>query len=109
LVIGRRIVEQEQKGATRARYGEELIARLSTDLSARFGRGFGRANLFQMRAFYSAYRDILQTRSGQLESGGIKKVQTPSGQLTSALGAAELAARFPLPWSHYARLLSVRG
>jgi hypothetical protein len=44
--IGRRIVEQEQHGAERAGYGEELIVRLSNDLQSRFGRGFGRANLF---------------------------------------------------------------
>ena len=61
--IGRRIVEQEQHGAARAGYGEELIVRLSGDLQSRFGRGFGRANLFQMRAFYLAYREILQTAS----------------------------------------------
>ena len=45
--IGRRIVEQEQHGAARAGYGEELVRRLSLDLSERFGRGFGRRNLFQ--------------------------------------------------------------
>jgi hypothetical protein len=59
--IGRRIVEHEQHGAERAGYGEELIVRLSSDLQSRFGRGFGRANLFQMRSFYLTYRNILQT------------------------------------------------
>lgn len=49
--IGRRIVEQEQEGADRATYGEELVARLAKDLSARFGRGFSRSNVFQMRQF----------------------------------------------------------
>ena len=34
-----RIVEEEQHGATRAGYGEELIERLAADLSARFRRG----------------------------------------------------------------------
>ena len=62
--IGRSIVEQEQKGATRAGYGEELVVQLSRDLQARFGRGFGRANLFQMKAFFLAYRDIVQAVSG---------------------------------------------
>ena len=36
--IGRRIVEAEQKGRRRAGYGEQLMARLSADLTARFGR-----------------------------------------------------------------------
>jgi len=54
--IGRRIVEQEQKGSTRASYGEELEAKLARDLTARFGRGFSRTNVFQMRQFFLAYR-----------------------------------------------------
>src|SRR5437870_10310462 len=63
--IGRRIVEFEQRGKKRAEYGEELLQRLAQDLTARFGRGFRRSNLFQIRAFYLAYREIVQTPSGQ--------------------------------------------
>lgn len=96
--IGRRIVESEQAGATRAEYGERLIDRLSADLGARFGRGFGRRNLFQMRAFYLAYREIVQTPSAQLE-------RTSLGHVTIEIEHAE--REFPLPWSHYVRLLSV--
>jgi len=54
-LIGRRIVEFEQGGETRAQYGEELLKRLSTDLTSRFGRGFGVDNLQRFRAFYLAY------------------------------------------------------
>jgi hypothetical protein len=36
---------------------------LALDLSARFGRGFGWRNLFQMRAFFLAWPEILQTLS----------------------------------------------
>lgn len=108
--IGRRIVEQEQHGATRADYGEELIVRLSGDLQARFGRGFGRANLFQMRAFYLAYREILQSASGESGSKSARaKIQTASGQLAGSDALATAASRFPLPWSHYVRLLAVRN
>lgn len=108
--IGRRIVEQEQRGAKRAGYGEELIVRLSGDLQARFGRGFGRANLFQMRAFYLAYRETLQIASGELApAAASEKVQTASGRFTGRDGMAAVAGRFPLPWSHYVRLLAVRN
>jgi hypothetical protein len=44
--IGRRIVEFEQGGESKANYGKEIIERLSRDLTARFGREFGRSNLF---------------------------------------------------------------
>jgi uncharacterized protein DUF1016 len=40
--IGRRIVVEEQRGARRAEYGEELIEQLAQRLTVRFGRGFGR-------------------------------------------------------------------
>jgi predicted nuclease of restriction endonuclease-like (RecB) superfamily len=108
--IGRRIVEQEQRGAAKAGYGDELIIRLSRDLQARFGRGFGRANLFQMRAFYLAYREIVQTASGESPSvAGPQKVQTVSGQLAGHDDVVVVANRLPLPWSQYVRLMAVRN
>lgn len=53
--IGRLIVEEEQKGTERARYGEYLIQRLARDLTKRFGRGFRDTNLKYMRQFYLTY------------------------------------------------------
>jgi hypothetical protein len=63
--IGRRIVEFEQEGKEQAGYGAVLVSRLAADLTARFGRGFGKSNLYQMRSFYIAYRGIFQTPSGK--------------------------------------------
>src|SRR5690349_2548102 len=54
-LVGRRIVEEEQRGSLRADYGEQLVKRLAQDLSRRFGRGFSKRNLWQMRAFYLAW------------------------------------------------------
>ena len=54
-LIGRRVVEEEQRGTARADYGEQLVKRLAHDLSTRFGRGFSKRNLWQMRAFYLAW------------------------------------------------------
>ena len=106
--IGRRIVEQEQHGQARADYGAALVERLSADLTSRFGRGFGRRNLFQMRAFYLAYREIPQTASAQsTRLPAATKVQTASA-LSTAITRPALPA-FPLPWSHYVRLLGVRS
>ena len=50
--IGRRIVEQEQKGKNRADYGDKLIEGLSRYLTDIFGKGFSGANLRNMRQFY---------------------------------------------------------
>ena len=52
--IGRRIVEFEQEGKPRAEYGEEVLKRLSEDLTTRFGRGYSRFNLVRFRQFYLA-------------------------------------------------------
>jgi predicted nuclease of restriction endonuclease-like (RecB) superfamily len=91
--IGRRIVEFEQQGQERAEYGEALIKQLADDLTRQFGRGFGAVNLSQMRRFYVAWppQQIFQTVSEK------------------SWALPELAAKFPLPWSAYVRLLSVKA
>jgi predicted nuclease of restriction endonuclease-like (RecB) superfamily len=101
--IGKKIVEEEQRGERRAGYGEELVVRLAKDLTARFGRGFGRSNLQQMRTFYLAYPEIRQTAPGELEGGEIR--QTTSGELAPLVAGGGLT----LPWSHYVLLLAVRN
>ena len=53
--IGRIIVEEEQKGKTKADYGKQLIAELAKRLKADFGRGFDPSNLWHMRSFYLAF------------------------------------------------------
>ena len=63
--IGRQIVEYEQKGNERAEYGTELLKRLSRDLTERYGKGFGKSNIFAMRRFFLLYQKF-QTVSGKL-------------------------------------------
>jgi predicted nuclease of restriction endonuclease-like (RecB) superfamily len=53
--IGRRIVEQEQQGETRAAYGEQVLKELSKALTAEFGKGFSSSNLRNFRQFYLTY------------------------------------------------------
>ncbi|MXV13774.1 PDDEXK nuclease domain-containing protein [Hufsiella ginkgonis] len=53
--IGRHIVEFEQHGEERAEYGSDLLSRLSKDLKLRYGKGFGRRNVLDMRRFYIAF------------------------------------------------------
>jgi len=116
--IGRRIVEHEQAGKARAEYGGAVVERLAADLTRRFGRGFSRQNLWQMRAFHLAWPiDRLErTLSASSRAAGI--LQTPSGESTEptmvptlsgeSLPLATLARAFALPWSAYVRLLSVK-
>lgn len=106
--IGRRIVEFEQGGAERADYGTALIRKMSADLTARFGRGFGFVNMTQMRKFYQIwpYEKIVQTASEQSQNGcKTAIIHTASEQLH----VVDIAKHFLLPWSHYVRLLSVKN
>ena len=113
-LIGRRIVEFEQSGEDRAEYGAALVERLAEDLAVRFGRGFSLRNIYNMRLFYLAYPTdrILQTPSAKLALLPERQIlQTPSGKLEAPsveVGFDDLLTAFPLPWSAYVRLLSVR-
>ena len=105
-MIGQHIVEFEQSGEERAEYGTALVERLAVDLTERFGRGFSRQNIWQMRLFYQSYppEQILQTLSGESESS---ENLLPATSTESSL--ASIASRFPLSWSAYVRLLSVKN
>ena len=104
-MIGQYIVEFEQGGKERAEYGTALVERLAVDLTERFGRGFSRQNIWQMRLFYQSYppEQNLQTVSGESEYSENLQTAPVESSLTS------IASRFPLPWSAYVRLLSVEN
>lgn len=113
--IGRRIVEHEQGGNERAAYGEELIQKLAGDLTARYGRGFSRQNLQSMRLFYLGW-NICQTPSGKFQTRAILSPSEGSaGRSDPGRSGGSLAGAlppppdcFPLSWSHYVRLMSVK-
>jgi len=106
--IGRRIVEHEQAGQKRAGYGEEVVRNLSADLTRRFGRGFGSAQVAAMRQFHLTFplphifqspigkSEIIQSAIGEFPAPAIERL-TP------------VARALPLPWTHYVRLLRVRN
>ena len=98
-LIGRRIVEFEQSGEERAEYGAALIERLAEDLTKRFGRGFSLQGIYKMRLFYLSFPPdrILPTPSGESKTA------------SDGVGVDDLLTAFPLPWSAYVRLLSVRN
>jgi len=106
--IGRRIVEHEQAGQKRAGYGEEIVKKLSADLTRRFGRGFGPAQVAAMRQFHLTFP---LSQNFQSLIGKSEIVQSAIGE-SSALAVERLspvARALPLPWTHYVRLLRVRN
>jgi predicted nuclease of restriction endonuclease-like (RecB) superfamily len=128
--IGRRIVEQEQKGKGRAEYGEEVIRQLAERLTAEFGIGFSARNLASMKSFYLQYQDrrpILQSASAKLgdpqHAGALPEIlqslTAKSQSLTGKLGGTEISQSlndesspirpFCLSWTHYVFLLSIKN
>ncbi|MFC1644030.1 YhcG family protein [Candidatus Omnitrophota bacterium] len=98
--IGRRIVEFEQRGKTRADYGDKLIKHLAIDLQNRFGRGFTERNLRNMRQVYLLWPDSYTLEKGS----GDKNLR--SDKLRTYEKWQTLSAK--LPWSHYVLLAAIR-
>jgi len=129
--IGRRIIEFVQAGEVRAKYGEEVLEKLSRDLTKKFGRGFAPDNLQRMRLFYLSWPvekiyATLSRKSGEsqifqavsekflrpVSSSGrsaapIYATLSRKSEIDLALYLETLAQGFHLSWSQYVRLLTV--
>jgi len=78
-LMGRSIVEYEQRGKERAGYGEKLLRKISADLTTRFGKGFTERNLEHMRQFDLTYREISNTVCAKLSSSLSPNLAVPCG------------------------------
>ena len=58
-LIGREIVEEQQRRKRRADYGARLLIELSFHLQADFGKGFSVNNLEHFRDFYLTYPRLI--------------------------------------------------
>ncbi|MGO9273459.1 MAG: PDDEXK nuclease domain-containing protein [Terriglobia bacterium] len=134
--IGRRIVEEEQRGEDRATYGKQITQALAQRLTSEFGRGFSDTNLKLMRLFYLQNQDRIrqsvtdefkapsksQSATGQLailqsatgKSGASPIRQSVTDELTifqtvSGQSGSPPARPFTLSWTHYVFLLGVKN
>lgn len=57
FMIGKIIVENEQNGNIRAEYGKDILNKLSKKLTNKFGTGYSRSGLQNMRLFYDKYKN----------------------------------------------------
>lgn len=81
-LLGYRIASEEMQGGERAKYGAEIIKKLSKELSKEYGKGYTKTNLYSFYSFYRAYPEIFHSASGK---------STPM-----------------LSWTHYRILLQVK-
>ena len=57
-LVGRRIVEEEQGGASRAEYGKSLLKNLAAELMPIYGNSYSARRLQDYRQFYLYFKDI---------------------------------------------------
>ena len=108
--IGKRIVEEEQNGASRAEYGKHIIEVASAALTEEFGKGFSETNIRTFRKFFLIFRNLEIQQTVSAESN-LPKQQTLSDNLSSHFQKGQTPpAQFKLrllPWSHYERLIRI--
>ena len=86
--LGKWIVEEQQEGKERAKYGKHVLKKLSESLTKEFGRGFSETNLEYARKFYFTFADrISQTLFEELDK------EQP----------------FIVPWPHYLQLMRIEN
>lgn len=63
--LGKMIAEEELKGENRAKYGTTLIKELSKRLTATYGKGFTKTNLYTFVQFFNMFPKIFHTACGK--------------------------------------------
>jgi predicted nuclease of restriction endonuclease-like (RecB) superfamily len=105
--VGRMIVEEEQGGKARAKYGQELLKELSMYLTAKIGRGFSLTNLKNAKKFYLTYvssiRQILSAEFGDAQS------LTNLNLLEYTQKGQSITDLFKVSWTHYVVLMRIKN
>ena len=64
-LLGYRIASEELQGEGRAKYGAEIIKKLSKELTAEYGKGYTKSNLYNFYSFYKTFPEIFHPSSGK--------------------------------------------
>lgn len=96
--IGKWIVDEQQKGEKRAKYGKQILKQLSETLNAEFGKGFSVDTLENMRKFYLVYQDRIS--ENLYRNFAVEKSEKASRILDDE-------KPFALSWSHYVKLMRI--
>ncbi|MCZ7556101.1 MAG: PDDEXK nuclease domain-containing protein [Bacteroidia bacterium] len=84
-LVGRELVEEEQRGRKKAGYGDALLRSIAERLQAAFGGGYSHTNLKLFRQFYQTYPNLLDGPIGHT-----LRDQFDAGASHSVIGAATL-------------------
>lgn len=98
--LGRWIVETQQMGQKRAKYGSKVIKILSEKLQEEFGKGFSEDTLKNARKFYLTYKERISETVFSLFA--IEKSET-------VFSLFEKEPPFIVSWSHYLQLMRIEN
>jgi len=118
-ITGFYIVEYEQKGADRAKYGERLIEEMSKRLKNKGLKGYSPMSLKNYRAFYRTYPQIRQSVIVELQNSEIEmhKYLPISDIQIRQSPTVELQEEYPIPndlllsrlsYTHFVELLRAK-
>lgn len=97
--IGRWIIEVQQQGESRAKYGKQVVKKLSEVMTEQFGRGFSVDTLENARKFYQTYQSRISETL--FRKFAVEKSET-------VFRIFEETMPFMLPWSHYLQLMRIK-
>lgn len=109
-MVGRYLVEYEQKGADRARYGARLLDRLASDLAGRGVKGLDARTLRDCRTLYELYPQIRGPVDPEFTEGVVARSfrgPVDSDSRTRRPALLSLPALRRLSWSHLAQLIRI--
>lgn len=98
--LGRWIVEEQQQGERRAKYGQQVIKHLSDSLNEKFEKGFSEDTLKNARKFYLTYQERISETMFSLFA--VQKSET-------VFSFFEDSVPFVLSWSHYLVLMRIKN
>lgn len=102
-LIGREIVEEEQYGQERAKYGQAVLKNLSLKLRQRYKKGFGVDTLENIRNFYLVYQGVT------ISATPFRKLGGKTNKSETVIRNSDVA-QFPhnLSWAHYILLIKIK-
>lgn len=107
-LIGRRIVEQEQRGQRRAQYGKRILEIASEALTEEFGKGYSVTTLRNYRKFYLTFKELQIQQPVLAEFADCGEIRQPVLAESGVMGLnSQYVMPYNLSWMHYERLMRV--
>ena len=110
-VLGKWIVEEQQNGSDRAKYGGRVLEYLSIALTEEFGRGFSIDSLIKARKFFLTYRNRIS--ESLIPKFAVEKTQSMIGKFVNDNSESLISffkddKPFSLSWTHYLVLMRIK-